>query len=291
MITRTILCASVLVLVLALWSYKADIDWHGVFNHIKSIPVVGPFIIDVAAAIFHPGTTSTAATSAQSSVTTSPQSETSANTERLFTSEEFKAYSGEKGLYLCILGLVYDVSKGERFYAKGKTYHGFTGRDASRSFITGDFTEEGLRDDVMDLKSQDILQLEQWLDTYKKDYIYKGKLIGRYFDENGKPTEDNLKFQKLLEHARAEARHAEDRRKTYPPCDSKYVKGEGGKVYCTKTSGGISRDWVGFPRRLFTPETGNVRCACIQESRLKEGNLSEFPGCSPTAYECVTSTN
>jgi hypothetical protein len=46
----------------------------------------------------------------------------------LFTKEELQEYSeARKGLYLAILGKVYDVGKGEKFYGSGGQYHFFTG--------------------------------------------------------------------------------------------------------------------------------------------------------------------
>lgn len=46
------------------------------------------------------------------------------------------------------------VSKGEQHYAPGGAYSMFTGKDASRAFITGDFSEAGLVDDLSGLKSE-----------------------------------------------------------------------------------------------------------------------------------------
>lgn len=46
--------------------------------------------------------------------------------------------------YPSILGEVFDVSKGAKHYGKGGAYEGFTGKDASRSFVSGDFTEVGV---------------------------------------------------------------------------------------------------------------------------------------------------
>jgi Cytochrome b5-like Heme/Steroid binding domain. len=49
-------------------------------------------------------------------------------TEMLFTKEALKKYSEtSSGLYLAILGKVYDVGKGEKFYGPGGSYHFFTG--------------------------------------------------------------------------------------------------------------------------------------------------------------------
>jgi hypothetical protein len=48
--------------------------------------------------------------------------------ELLFTKEELKKYTeGSKGLYLAILGKVYDVGKGEKFYGPSGSYHFFAG--------------------------------------------------------------------------------------------------------------------------------------------------------------------
>lgn len=50
-----------------------------------------------------------------------------------------------------------------------------TGRDASRAFVSGDFTEAGLIDDVLDLPLQDLIHLEEWLKVYQSKYEYKGR--------------------------------------------------------------------------------------------------------------------
>lgn len=53
----------------------------------------------------------------------------------------------------------------------------FLGKDGTRSFITGNFTYDGKdRDHVIDLPCDDLFALKNWLDTYKKKYIYKGEI-------------------------------------------------------------------------------------------------------------------
>ena len=47
-----------------------------------------------------------------------------------------------KPIYLAINGTIFDVSAGARMYGPGGGYHGFAGRDASRSFVTGCFAED-----------------------------------------------------------------------------------------------------------------------------------------------------
>lgn len=46
----------------------------------------------------------------------------------------------------------------------------FSGKDASLAFITGDFTESGLTDDVSSLSPLQVLALYDWLAFYQRDY-------------------------------------------------------------------------------------------------------------------------
>ena len=80
---------------------------------------------------------------------------------KVFTADELQQYSGdgvkstgteplEKPIYLAVMGKVFDVSKGRRFYAEGGGYSFFTGIDGTRAFVSGNFTKEGLRDDIED---------------------------------------------------------------------------------------------------------------------------------------------
>lgn len=65
----------------------------------------------------------------------------------------------------------------------------FTGKDATRAFVTGDFTPEGLVDDVGGLSEQDLLSILDWIKFYEKDYKLVGVLQGTYYDAHGKLTE------------------------------------------------------------------------------------------------------
>ena len=58
---------------------------------------------------------------------------------RVFTPDELALHDGTRGrgIYLAVLGEVYDVSAGRKHYGADGAYAHFAGRDASRSFITG----------------------------------------------------------------------------------------------------------------------------------------------------------
>ena len=103
---------------------------------------------------------------------------------RLFTAEELLKYNGEEnsnGLFLAILGDVFNVEKGKNHYGPGGSYHIFAGRDASRSFITGEFEDakKGTLDHVLSLTPAELVSLKKWRDFYSTDYGFEGRLIGR----------------------------------------------------------------------------------------------------------------
>lgn len=54
-----------------------------------------------------------------------------------------------KPIYVAILGDVYDVTEGRRIYGPGGYYSFFSGRDASRAYVTGCFKTH-LTHDVRD---------------------------------------------------------------------------------------------------------------------------------------------
>ena len=67
------------------------------------------------------------------------QDDINAENTMTITREQLEEMDGFDGapLYLAIKGRVYDVSAGDKFYAEGKEYHEWVGKDASRSFGTG----------------------------------------------------------------------------------------------------------------------------------------------------------
>ena len=85
--------------------------------------------------------------------------------DKIFTKEELKEYDGHiagKGPYLAIMGEVFDVSSKADTYGPNGGYSFFSGKDASRAFVTGEFDDAGLIDDVKGLSHQDYLGLQEW---------------------------------------------------------------------------------------------------------------------------------
>nr|CAD7266758.1 unnamed protein product [Timema shepardi] len=210
---------------------------------------------------------------------------------KLFSVNDLSKYNGiegSKGLYLSILGKVYDVKKGKRHYGPGGSYHSFAGKDASRAFITGDFNETGLSDDVLDLTPQELKSIIHWTEFYARDYKYRGKLIGRYYDAYGKPTSYHNEVMNKIKTAKNKMVDEENEKLSYPPCNSEWSQDLGTRVWCSSLSGGIQRDWVGVPRMLYEPGSESHRCACIKDptNTPVKGRFQEYKDCHPKAASC-----
>lgn len=106
---------------------------------------------------------------------------------------------GDK-IYVSVLGLVYDVTEGERYYGEAAPYHIFAGRDGAVPFVTGNFTEEEAAKSTDVLSDMELHQLKSWDDFYKgeKRYPLIGKLVGLYFDSEGNPTNELKKVRKRM---------------------------------------------------------------------------------------------
>ncbi|XP_039143736.1 membrane-associated progesterone-binding protein 4 isoform X1 [Dioscorea cayenensis subsp. rotundata] len=204
---------------------------------------------------------------------------------RIWTMEELAMYNGtDEGLpiLLGILGSVFDVTKGRSHYGPGGGYHHFAGRDASRAFISGNFTGDGLIDSLHGLSSLEVKGIVDWRKFYFERYRYVGKLVGRYHDSQGNPT----KYLKGVESKAKRAAQLEEKQKIeeakIPSCNSKWSQEEGGEVWCE----------TGYPRLVKRPVdialTGRVsqRCACYKEDELGKPGLVVYDGCDYLSKVC-----
>ncbi|XP_074030803.1 neuferricin [Leptinotarsa decemlineata] len=201
--------------------------------------------------------------------------------EKLFGKDELKLYNGldKPELYLSLLGYVFDVSKGFKHYGPGQQYNIFIGCDASRSFVTGDFNKDDINDEVADLNRDELKSLQHWLNFYKKEYVEVGKLEGKYFDKHGKPTPYGILVQKLIKEAEIIEQNEDEEKQKFPPCNIEWDPEKGTRVWCSKNSGGISRNWIGVPRQLYEPGSKSYRCACISEHNEKLAKFKEYKDC------------
>ncbi|EDW51284.1 GM13728 [Drosophila sechellia] len=130
------------------------------------------------------------------------------------------------------------------------------------------------------------------------DYVYKGRVIGRFYDEKGALTTYHHKFLQLLEQARDAKRQVEELRARYPGCNIEWSEERGTRVWCTTTSGdGKERSWIGYPRKLYSRGNKSFQCACVPDAELDEidaggkvargdAMLKPYDKCEPQAREC-----
>ena len=221
---------------------------------------------------------------------------------RVFSVGELAKYDGSPGspgLHLALLGEVYDVSQGSQYYGPGGGYSFFAARDASRAFVTGNFEEEGLVDDVSGLTSSDYMGLAEWSLFYQTDYRRVGVLAGRFYDQAGEVTQDWRELQDWTAAAQKDRDQNDVEKKMFPPCNVEWSQAEGSRYWCTTKSGGVTRDWVGVPRQLFYPGR-QPRCACVRRrgppstdpgassdrGDTDSPHVKMYPGCRPESYEC-----
>lgn len=211
---------------------------------------------------------------------------------RLLNGAELSLYDGEegsRGLYLAILGQVFDVHKGHKHYGPGGAYHSFAGKDASLAFITGDFTESGLVDDVSSLSPLQVVALYDWLAFYQRQYQHVGLVVGRFYNENGQPTEALREVEELLAEGQRLKSQSEAEKVRFPACNSEWSTGRGGRVWCSTKSGRVIRAWTGVPRKLYSPVSGHVQCVCIKDpsAASEDPRLQKYDGCPSDADSCM----
>ncbi|XP_053563477.1 neuferricin [Bombina bombina] len=223
---------------------------------------------------------------------------------RLLSKEELSLHhggQGSPGTYLAILGEVFDVQKGHKHYGPGGSYSFFAGKDASRAYVTGDFSEKGLVEDVSELSPLEMLHLNNWLTFYQNNYITVGKLIGRFYDEDGNPTKALEDALAVIDVGLKLKDQRQEENKQFPPCNSEWSSGIS-KVWCSRNSGGITRDWVGVPRKMYIAGYDGYRCVCVRTSGppyektystdhrdrgdLDNPSLKEYEDCNPQFEWC-----
>lgn len=212
---------------------------------------------------------------------------------RLWTPSELAKYdgnSGESDIYIAFLGSVYNVTVSAQHYGPGSEYSAFAGRDATRAFVTGNFTHD-LVDDVTGIEQSMYGHIEAWASFYASSYPSVGRIVGSYFDSRGCGTAELTRvysvFKKLAEIKEAQKRQAIN----LPECNSEWNGDtKKGRVWCSKKSGGVERDWVGVPRIYTDEEDESQRCVCYNvddhKMRLAKIHLRLYPDCPTEATEC-----
>ena len=107
------------------------------------------------------------------------------------------------------------------------------GIDGTKAFVTGDFNKAGLIDEIDGLSDDECVALNDWAKFYDSEYTFVGKVIGNFYDKDGKETVALKDFHEKLKNG-LKAREKDKEEKTiFPECNSKWSKEEGTQVWCT----------------------------------------------------------
>lgn len=221
-----------------------------------------------------------------------PQEDLKGQQIGLWTKQELSKFDGNSGntdIYLAFLGLVYNVTNNGQHYAGGAEYNSFAGRDATRAFITGNFTHD-LHDDIVDIDDGSYTQIESWASFYNSSYPILGRLEGAFFDSRGCKTGELLRVYSMFDKVESERSVQQEEESIVPECNSEWNSDlKRGRVWCSTKSGGVERTWAGVPRVYKKGQTH--RCACFNTQASDSNELGKFmsnyPNCEATASECI----
>lgn len=206
---------------------------------------------------------------------------------RLWTKDElskFDGNSGETDVLLGFLGFVYNVTLNEQHYGPGAEYNVFAGKDATRAFVTGNFTHD-LTDDISDIDESMYQHIESWASFYSSSYQEVGRIEGAFFDSRGCATPELTRVYIAIDQLNDQKNSQLEQEKDLPECNSEWNGDlKKGRVWCSLKSGGVERDWVGTPR-LYN-DGQSQRCVCVRQAGDQGEALSVYPGCDPEATEC-----
>lgn len=161
-----------------------------------------------------------------------------------------------------------------------------SGRDGSKSFITGNF-EPNDDDDVLTLKPSEIQSLVQWAQFYETRYRFVGYLADKFYDASGRETEYLRQVHEQVAVAVKIQAESDMLKIEFPPCNVEWTAEAHTRVWCTRESGGAARGWVGVPRKYFQAGVADWRCACVDDANLSAASVKEFDGCDRLATSCT----
>ncbi|XP_013007496.1 neuferricin isoform X3 [Cavia porcellus] len=148
-----------------------------------------------------------------------------------------------------------------------------------------------------------MLTLQTWLSFYEKNYVCVGRVVGRFYGEDGLPTTELTRVEAMMAKGAEAKKQAQEERRKFPPCNAEWSATKGSRLWCSQESGGVSRDWIGVPRKLYKPGSKEPRCVCVRTTGppsdqpldnpthrnrgdLDDPSLGEYPGCPTLAVTC-----
>eukprot|EP00668_Euglena_longa_P047453 GGOE01063317.1.p1 GENE.GGOE01063317.1~~GGOE01063317.1.p1 ORF type:complete len:292 (+),score=43.48 GGOE01063317.1:49-876(+) len=204
----------------------------------------------------------------------------------IFSIQELSQFDGSKAgqpLLISILGDVYDVTAGAKYYGGSTKFATVLGRDATAAFATGRFNLGALDADISSLTSEHITEVFSWREFFEtqKKYPKVGVLSDRYYNGMGWATPKLRHLEQLHEGALQERENIIQEYDRYEACQSLANEGSAPhSVACPAKS---------YVRELTSirPDGRQVRrCVCMREDQLQDPSLNMYPSCGSSAEHC-----
>lgn len=133
--------------------------------------------------------------------------------------------------------------------------------------------------------------------------VTTGRVTGRFYGEDGLPTPELTQAEAMITKGLEANKQELKEKQKFPPCNAEWSSTRGSRFWCSQRSGGVSRDWIGVPRKLFKPGAKEPHCVCVRTTGppsdqtpdnpthrnrgdLDHPNLEEYTGCPPLAITC-----
>lgn len=201
---------------------------------------------------------------------------------RVFTKADLGAGADATRLMLAILGAVFDVTEGKQHYGSGGGYSFFTGRDASRAFVTGDFTEAGLIDDVHDLTRKQWKELVKWRSFFADKYTELGVVGGGpFYDDAGEKRALLLDIEATGASVETDGGNGDNETRSRR-CNKRWNSGTGGVVWCED----------GYPRAVTVASASDAgvsrrTCECVVDASILDDAHQLYSECDQFEKSCA----
>lgn len=80
-----------------------------------------------------------------------------------------------------------------------------------------------------------------------------GRVIRRFYREDGLPTPELMQVEAVIAKGLEASKQDLKEKQKFPPCNAEWSSTKGSRFWCSQKSGGVSRDWIGIPRKLYKP--------------------------------------
>lgn len=112
-------------------------------------------------------------------------------------------------------------------------------------------------------------------------------LIFRFYDEHGNPTEYSDSIEQKIEFGLQQELEENAFKKTFPPCNMEWSANGETKFWCTKSSGGVDRTWVGYPIQYFDSDSKDFICVCALKENFEMTQFRSYTNCDDSTNSCL----